>query len=81
MSVWSALSATLCTSPDLELGYGNLRYLELLRLGATLTGCSRVPCGVVVCARRTVFQAYMVFECLSGTCWLRVGPPVGTARP
>ena len=56
MSVWSALSATLCTSPDLELGYGNLRYLELLRLGATLTGCSRVPCGVVVCARRTVYR-------------------------
>ena len=43
MSVWSAISTTLCTSPDLELGYGYLRYLEESEPGASLTGCCCRP--------------------------------------
>ena len=43
MSVWCAVSTTLCTSPDVELGYGDLRYLELSEPGASLTGCCCRP--------------------------------------
>ncbi|BBH01211.1 Malectin/receptor-like protein kinase family protein [Prunus dulcis] len=43
MHVWSAISTTLCTSLDLELGYGDLRYLELSEPEASLTGCCCRP--------------------------------------